>query len=185
MEEWTSGVKNAIAAIVVLLIIGIIFGFVYMAINANNTSQDQLASQLSSMDNKVFETYDGTELNGAQTASAISQFKSQNVAVVIETASSSIINYGTLLDGVGNENLTVSGNNAQNVTSSLWEDVGKEIKGQTLMASDKRMDNTAYSKKKASNAYINPAARYDSVLIYDNNNTIIGVYMKQTEITNS
>ncbi|MBR1442022.1 MAG: hypothetical protein IJ583_00630 [Firmicutes bacterium] len=179
MEEWTSGVKNAIAAIVILVIIGLVFGFVYMATNANDTSQDQLAGQLSSMDNKAFDPYDGTELNGAQVASAISQFKNQDVAVVVETANSSIINYGTVIDGVGSADLTVSGNNASNVGSSLWTAVGTSITGQTLMSSDNRMDNTAYSKKKASNAYINSAANYDSVLVYDNNDVIIGIWMKQ------
>lgn len=68
MGEWTSGVKNAVAAIVLLVIIGLVFGFVYMASNANDTSQDQLAGQLSSMDNKAFDAFDGTELNGAQVA---------------------------------------------------------------------------------------------------------------------
>lgn len=179
MEEWTSGVKNAIAAIVILVIIGLVFGFVYMASNANDNSQDQLAGQLSSMDNKAFESYDGTELNGAQVASAISQFKNQDVAVVVETANSSIINYGTVIDGVGKTDLTVNGNNADNVSTSLFKEVGVGIDGQTLMSSDNRMDNTAYSKKKASNAYINSAAKYDSVLVIDNNNTIIGIWMKQ------
>ena len=179
MEEWTSGVKNAIAAIVILVIIGLVFGFVYMATNANDTSQDQLAGQLSSMDNKAFDPYDGTELNGAQVASAISQFKNQDVAVVVETANSSIINYGTVIVNVGARDLTVNGNNASNVSSSLWSAVGTSITGQTLMASENRMDNAAYAKKKASNAYINSAAKYNSVLIYDNNNAIIGIWMKQ------
>lgn len=54
MGEWISGVKNAVATIVLLVIIGLVFGFVYMASNANDTSQGQLAGQLLSMDNKAF-----------------------------------------------------------------------------------------------------------------------------------
>lgn len=179
MGEWTSGVKSAVAAIVLLVIIGMVFGYVYMTSNANDTSQDQLAGQLSSMDTKAFDSFDGTELNGAQVASAISKFKNQDIAVVVETANSSIINYGTVIESVGDVKLNVSGNNASNVSSSLFSDVGTSISEQTLMSTENRMNNTAYSKKKASNAYINSAAKFDSVLIYDNNETIIGVWMKQ------
>ncbi|MBR1737714.1 MAG: hypothetical protein IJ736_11975, partial [Firmicutes bacterium] len=87
MEEWTTGVKTAVAAIILVLIIGIVMSFLYMGYSAAENSQDTMAAQTASLSEKIYSPYDSKSATGADVLSAVEQFKGQDIGIVVQYSS--------------------------------------------------------------------------------------------------
>ena len=184
MQDWNEGIKIAITAIVIVVIIGLVFGFLYMTLNANARSQERLASNLTDFDKRAFDQYDQTEIAGSQVISAIKQFRDQSIAVLVETKADpgKVVNYCGTIGATGTTPPAAFSGAASAAILPTNGGNGKYvISGSRIVWKESQNYNTQNTVKKSSKEYINPAGKFDANLVYDDNNEIIGVYLKQTK----
>jgi len=158
MEEWTAGVKVAVAAVVLVVIIGIVIAFVNIGYLAAEDSQDTMTAQTASLSEKIYSPYDGKIVSGADILTAAEQFRGQDTGIVIQYSSSSFV--------------TVSGpkikpNTAWN-TGAVYS---YYLSGGKLVYED--YISSLYNV--SSDNYINPTAKYQAYLCRNASGTIIGI----------
>jgi hypothetical protein len=153
MTDWSDGIKNAITVIIIVVIVGIIFGFVYMAMQANQDGQDKLSAQVSSLDEKSYAEYDGTKVSGQKVIAAVQQYQGTETGVIIATARDT-----------GGKNYC-----AQLTTTTTGTDSKNEITGKS--ADGTMADITDKTKV----TYVRPNAQFKATLIRDTNEQVVGI----------
>ena len=184
MQDWNEGVKIAVTAIVIVVIIGLVFGFLYMTLNANARSQERLASSLTDFDKRAFDQYDQTEIAGSQVIAAIKQFRDQAVAVLVETKADPgrVVNYcGTIGAAGATAPAPFSGAASATILPADNGNGKYVISGSRVVWKESQNYNTQNTVRKSSREYINPAGKFAANLVYDDNNEVIGVYFRQTQ----
>ena len=157
MEEWTTGVKTAVAAIILVLIIGIVMSFLYMGYSAAENSQDTMAAQTASLSEKIYSPYDSKSATGADILSAVEQFKGQDIGIVVQYSSA----YTTVS---GPKIKAISSWNAGSVYSY-------DLSSGKLQYQDKV--STLYNS--ANSGYVNPTAKYTAILCKNASGAVIGI----------
>lgn len=194
MDDWTTLVKNAVAVLVILLAISVVLFLGYLGLNAANAGGEKLSNTTSSMDIRSFDQYNQTTISGTTVVSGIKNFQNQPVAVVVNT----LRNRGTLTSNY-NAYLTTDVKAApkwfeydisnlerkmpfKEGDSALADmkilPVEKLVTPQILVIEEQNL-NLTKANTKADNCYINPTAKFISVLVYDINDQIVGIYMEQ------
>lgn len=184
-DDWTSLVKNAVSVLVIILAISVVLLLSYFGLNSANKGSEKLASTTSSMDEKAYDTYNQTTISGTTVLSAIKNYQNQPMAILVRTKrSTDIMNYAAYLGATGASsapsNWVFSGAlNKPDGTSGM---PSKLITENALYIDYQNTDLTKATKK-SENYYINPNAKFRSVLLYDVNEEIVGIYMEQNGVT--
>ena len=140
----------------------------------------------SALDERSFDSYNQTTISGTTVLSAIRNFQNQPVAVLVRTKRSGdkVMNYDAYLGATSG------------ATSPAWEHTKSDVSAptgvtgmpsklttsQVLYAEQQNLDTTK-STKKSENHYINPNAKFKSVLVYDSNDEVVGIYIEQNGVT--
>lgn len=168
MTDWSDGIKNAITVIIIVVIVGIIFGFVYMAMQANQDGQDKLSAQISSLDEKSFAEFNGTTVSGQKVISAVQQYQGAETGIAITTLKdTSGTNYCAELASLPSWSTIDESSGGYIVADGL---TGETSDGKMSMITDKTEDT-----------YIRPNAKFSAHLIRDTNELVVGVAFEQLE----
>ena len=158
MEEWTSGVKSAIAAVILVIIIGIVMVYLNLGYISSENSKETISGQLSGLSEKMFQPYNNRTVTGADALAAIEQFRGTDIGVLVEFAAAApetVIGPGILADSAWGINAmyhyALSGGKLQYKDSSP----------------------SVYNK--TSSLYINPTGKYQAVVCKTQAGTIIGI----------
>ena len=186
MDDWTTLVKNAVAVLVILLASSVVLFLAYLGLNAANKGGEKLSNTTSALDERSFDSYNQTTISGTTVLSAIRNFQNQPVAVLVRTKRSGdkVMNYDAYLGA------------ASGATTPAWEHTKSDVSAptgvtgmpsklttsQVLYAEQQNLDTTK-STKKSENHYINPNAKFKSVLVYDSNDEVVGIYIEQNGVT--
>ena len=164
MDDWTTLVKNAVAVLVILLAISVVLFLAYLGLNAANKGGEKLSNTTSALDERSFDSYNQTTISGTTVLSAIRNFQNQPVAVLVRTKRSGdkVMNYDAYLGA------------ASGATTPAWEHTKSDVSAPP---------GTTKSTKKSENHYINPNAKFKSVLVYDSNDEVVGIYIEQNGVT--
>ena len=186
MNEWTTLVKNAVAVLVILLAISVVLYLAYLGLNAANKGGEKLSNTTSALDERSYDSYNQTTISGTTVLSAIRNFQNQPVAVLVRTKrSTDIMNYDAYL-----------GTSGSSSAPSGWKFAGslKAPDGTSGMPSNLTTDSVLFvdyqnldmtkATKKSEDYYINPNAKFKSVLVYDENDEIVGIYVEQSGVEN-
>lgn len=179
MNEWPDGLKVAVAAIVLVVIIAIVFAFVNMTQNASQEGQDKLGDSISSFDEKSFAQWDGTEISGQVAIGAVTQFAGQAMSVEIDTiACPKGALFGCQVEedlASGSEAPTAEDKQPQvGVRGVTWD--YKETGDGELAKTDSIMSTLT---KKNSPNYVNKNAKFYSHVHRSVNGVITGIHMQQ------
>lgn len=183
MQDWNEGIKIAITAIVIVVIIGLVFGFLYMTLNANARSQERLASNLTDFDRRAFDQYDQTEITGSQVIAAIKQFRDQPIAVLVETRAEPgrVVNYNATIGAAGTAPPAPFSGPASAAILPTDDGNGRFVlSGNRVVWKESQNYNTTNTTRKSSREYINPAGKFAANIVYDDNSEIIALYLRQT-----
>lgn len=158
-DDWTISFESAVIALILTLIIGIILAFLKIGILQSEKTETTMTAQISSLNEKVFSTYDGCIITGIDILSAVEQFRSQDIGIVVEYDS--------------NKYITVSGPEIE--TNNSW-DFTNEFYHYNLNGNKFQYANQISSLSQIDNPlYINPTKKYQSVICKDKNGAAIGI----------
>jgi hypothetical protein len=190
MDEWSSLVKTAVVVLIILLAISVVLTIAYFSLNAANKGAEKIANTTTAMDQRSFDPYNQRTISGVTVLAGIKNFQNHPVAVLIRTRrdGTNVRNYAAFLgeDGVA----TAPGNDAAWYHDFTLEAINgseiPEVEGlvsDLLLYSQWQNLNLKQADNKSAKSYINPSAKFYSVLVYDTNDEIIGVYMEQVGVT--
>lgn len=180
MNDWTELVKNAIAALVILLAISVVLFLAYLGLDAANSSGEKIVNTTTAMDMRSYDTYNQTTIKGSTVLSAVKNYQNQPVGVVVQTKAKDVTNYNALLD-----------TGAPTAAPTDWSFAGTlkmndENSGVVLddlnVFQDFQNLNTQTATDKSLPSYINPSANFKSVIIFNANGEVIGLYMEQVGV---
>jgi hypothetical protein len=193
VDDWTTLVKNAVAVLVILLAISVVLFLAYLGVNAANAGGERLADTTATMDARTFASFDQTTMRGTGVINAIQQFAGQPVSIVVVTNRSSpdaAVLFGAAIGDTGAppDHAAVEWTDFDFLAISEGAGV---IEGDAPMVQRILIDptqstfgevqnnNTAVALQPANAHYINRNAQFASVLLYDANDRIIGMYIEQ------
>ena len=204
MDDWPILIRNAVTIIVILVAISVVLLLLYLGLNAANAGAERLANTTATLDSRSFTAYDQQQMRGTVVLNAIQQFAGHPVGVVVVTNRGSSDGQAALYNAAFAEDLDgaealhdIAGDLSAwfefDVEGSLLPNdgiVGQAPNVQRLILRDDlgvfpdvQNQNTAPTIHTASPHYINRNALFESVLIFDVNDSIVGIYLEQVSGT--
>ncbi|MBR1442021.1 MAG: hypothetical protein IJ583_00625 [Firmicutes bacterium] len=159
MQEWTTGVKTGIAAVILVIIIALVFGVIYNSMMHIDDGTDKINTAVSSYKDTEFVKYDNTIVSGNDVINAIGFYKDICILVKYPSDASYCMAFNKGID------------------DSLWDNSGKYLSGDLP---DTAALNDMTSSLKVNNSadqagYINPAARFEAFLLKNESGAVIGL----------
>lgn len=160
MSEWTTSVKIAVTAILLIVTISLLIGIVYMSLLHINKNSEKVNTTLYSQSKAELIKYDDTEISGSEVINAIDNYKE----------------YCILVKYPCNLGYCMAFN--KGIADNSWQSDGKYNK--TVLPSTAVLKDM-YSELRVSNkaddfdSYINPAARFRANLLKTQNGEVIGL----------
>lgn len=213
MDDWTILVKNAIAVLVLMIAISVVIFLAYLGLNAATKGGEKMSETVSAMDARTLETFDQKTVSGTTALTAIKVYRNRAVSIVVRTnatitcynaylgTEAAVTALGGSHDGTiaylytalaipsGLPTQTVAGTNIPPIayTALNANDPDNPI-GLTApqgFAIYETCQNLNIAKATGSKypEYINPNAKFRSVIIYDVNGEPVGIYLEQTTVS--
>jgi len=211
MDEWPTLVKNAVAALVIILAISVVFLLVYFGLNIANRGAQRLSDSTGTLDRRTFDQYDQQIVSGTAVLGAINNFRGQPYAIIVQTnrnSNTTASNYSAWLGQPGTTEApapatwftkTVTGLASipaagvpwtqpffympSGVYSAANPNPPTHILTGWMVYPDYQNMDTGAATTRANVHYINTTGRFKSVLIYAINDEIIGVFFEQSDGT--
>ena len=190
MSEWVEVIKQSIVGVIVSIVIGVAFGFVYMSMTSANRNKDKIATTLAAAEQKDLQAYDGTLISGEQARTAIAQYEGTEYAVFLKTAKSG--NYANFCALAANVSDPFNASSALQVTVDKQNSVMSQNQntyvnlqpgpnGESFTNSTLKVGLTSSINHKL---YINPTTRFYSCVLRDENGSIRGLAFVQVSASN-
>jgi len=159
LQEWTAGIKTAVAAVILVIIISLVFAVIYNSITHIDDGTDKINSAVSSRKDAEFVKYDNTVVSGNDVINAIGFYKEMCILVKYPCDAAWCMAFD------------------RGITDSSWDSNGVYL---SASMPDTASLSDMYSTLKISNSadsdyYINPSARFEAFLLRNKSGEIIGL----------
>ncbi|WP_289749721.1 hypothetical protein [Bacteroides acidifaciens] len=186
-EDLSATIRTGVTVVLVAALVSTVLSLMVVAQTILTAGQGTLQSGVDRVSLQQYEVYNGGSQSGTDVKAAVSLYSSQDIAILIHTtamtSADQYYNYNSLLEGATQSQIPAGGVNvpvytinkptqtAGNswVNGELWTQSGiVQFNGETKVL------NT-----KGCTAYVLDSARFNSQLIKDKNNLIVGIIFTQ------
>ncbi len=194
-------VKMVIAGVTLLIVVAFISALIIIFSTSKNTANDgvvQLQSTISALNDSVYDDYDQKIVSGIQVKSAYNQMNGNPVAIIVKTCKGDWVDYNAIISPFSTTTKTQSAApftgltkdaTTKQYTSSVSSfdktSAGTETSLVLSNAADSAKQTVLYntvitemSKNGATN-YISPTAKFNSYLVKDAGDSVIGIVFIQ------
>lgn len=205
-DDLSTGAKIGIGLVILCFLIAIVLSLLMVVKNITNSGANQMEGGLNQMMSTTYDDYDQKIITGSKVKAAMKLFSGEQIAIVIDTryggstgsdpAGTHVFNYGLLLDEVcnsdvdgtatylaGDTNGTTYGDiyKVQTVTeTNKFNGDGVSIQATTRTGAAAFNLNTRPVDASGTETYVRDNAKYQSYLIKDSTNSIVGIYFQLT-----
>lgn len=199
-DDLSTGAKIGIGLVILCFLIAIVLSLLMVVKNITNSGANQMEGGLNQMMSTTYDDYDQKIVTGTKVKSAIKLFASEPIGIVIDSGYNGksefgqhVYNYGRLLDKVGEQTVPTTPSNFSGDTGGkTWGDLykiptisetakfntdGVSIKGEARTTSDFNLNSRPISAS-GKDTYVRDNGKYNSFLIKDSTDTIIGIYFQ-------
>lgn len=205
-EDLSATIRTGVTVVIVAALVSTVLSLMVVAQTILSAGQGTLQSGVDRVSLQQFEVYNGGSQSGTDVKAAVSLYASQDLAILIHTKAMDsdqsmgvdyYYNFNSLLGetgadgnpsyyfGYGTE--TVAGTQTAVYKGKLNPNQVKTVTGQPYLVSELATRNGVIEfngdvkilTTKGSNCYILDSARFNSQLIRDKNDLIIGIIFKQ------
>lgn len=194
-DDLSTGAKIGIGLVILCFLIVIVLSLLMVVKNITNSGANQMEGGLNQMMSTTYDDYDQKIVTGTKVKAAVKLFASDPIGIVIDTKYNNtegkyVYNYGLKLDscmGTGfhkdsaldskwGDALVLQGTVANNATSRFNED-GVSIQGVAPTKAEYNL-NTRPIAASGTTTFVRDNGKYQSYLIKDSTDTIIGIYFQ-------
>lgn len=197
-EDLSATIRTGVTVVIVAALVSTVLSLMVVAQTILTAGQGTLQSGVDRVSLQQYEVYNGGSQSGTDVRAAVSLYSSQDIAILIHTSSmdaDKYYNFNSLLANPGGSSTTPAGTKGtENVGgSNVTVYTGNKsslvtvIQGQPYLLGALATENglvsfngdTKIISTKGSNCYILDSARFNSQLIKDKNDLIIGIMFTQ------
>lgn len=187
--ELSTGMKILLVVVLLMVIIGIVFGIFSFVTSNTEEQQGNMEGNVSAMTSSVMNKYDQTSVSGSNVMAAIQLYKEDEFVVVVQNLKQGAAgNPNGTGDGDRYGSYDLEGGKVTAFAASGNETTGATVPGITndgltadaTEGSKYRGKNLTLAKKTSSQSYIRGTAKYNSFLIRDEGQQVVGIYFIQT-----
>lgn len=187
-SDMSDSVKLGLTMLVLCFLVGIVFQLFTMSRSMTSTSTNRLQSSLNQMNDMSYASYDNQTVYGSTVISAVSQFTTDKMVVVVDnqaafsTSTYSPTDVTVDIPSSADDTCGIGNNEAAYYGYALKDSkitIGETYCSGTIDQSGDKSNYTAALKAMGNTStYVNEALRYDSMLIKDDTGETIGVYFQ-------
>lgn len=180
MTEWSDAIRNAIVVVVIVAIMGMVFGLVYIGMNSNQRAQETLGDTLGAMTEKEFTQYNGTNVSGTEVIGALKSFSQRDIIIGIQTKALGKVAYynrSCTVNTSGGEKWTLD---YPSTPPTTLDDTEYTITGAaTAKGGYKHPLTIGAAISKNTNLYVVPTETFTATIMRDTNQTVVGIKFVQ------
>ncbi len=201
-DDLSTGAKIGIGLVILCFLIAIVLSLLMVVKNITNSGANQMEGGLNQMMQTTYDDYDQTVVSGTKVKSALKLFQGENIAIVIDSnfekqEGQHVYNYGLLLQDVAGSNVSTAANqyvtgddngkaygevfkvdNVSYANDAHFNADGVSVRCTTRDGAAKFNLNTRPVEASGKDTYVRDNAKYQSYLIRDRTDTIVGLYFK-------
>lgn len=187
--ELSTGMKILLVIVLLMVIIGVVFGIFSFVTSNTEEQQGNMEGNVSAMTSSVMNKYDQTKVSGSNVMAAIQLYKDDEFVVVVQNlkqgssgnpnGTGSGDRYGSY-DVEGGKVTPFAGSGNETTGATVSNIVNDGLTPSTNEGSEYRGKNLTLAKKTSSQSYIRGTAKYNSFLIRDEGQQVVGIYFIQT-----
>jgi len=186
-EDLSATIRIGVTVVLVAALVSTVLSLMVVAQTMLTSGQGTLQSGVDRVSLQQFEVYNGGSQSGTDVRAAISLYSSQDIAILVNTkamtSDTTYYNFNSLLAGSSKNSETVAGVSVDIYTITKPATVtGQPHVVGTLDTENgivKFNGDTKVVTAKGANGYILDSARFNSQLIKDSNDLIVGIMFTQ------
>jgi hypothetical protein len=197
-ENAAKGVNIGLMLIILAAVVAVIITIFTIGRNTANEGVSNLQGALGDMQTSIYNDYDQKTISGSQVTAAYNAFQGKPIAIIVKTCKGKWVNYNALVtpySGTSSEQVSPPFTDINYDSTSKQYSSGVSYFDQTSAAAsvslvlsaavdtDKQVvlyNNVTVGMYKNGNTnYVNPTAKYNSYIVRDAGDTIIGIVFIQ------
>lgn len=186
-EDLSVTVRIGVTVTLVAALVATVLSLMVVATTMLTNGQSTLQSGVDRVSLQQYEVYNGGSQSGTDVRAAISLYSGQDIAILVNTKAMSsdttYYNFNSLLDGASKSSETISGISVDVYTISKPSTVAGQPHVLGTLATEngivKFNGDTKVITAKGAKGYILDSARFNSQLIKDTNDLIVGIMFTQ------
>lgn len=186
--ELSTGMKILLVVVLLMVIIGIVFGIFSFVTSNTEEQQGNMEGNVAAMTSSVMNKYDQTSVSGSNVMAAIQLYKDDEFTVVVQNLKNGSTGkpngtgegdrYGSY--DISGDKVTPFGESSNTTTGATVDGLIEDGTAKDTEGTEYRGKSLTLAKKTSSKSYIRGTAKYNSFLIRDAGQQVVGIYFVQT-----